>query len=124
MRLKLWVFWIAIHFFTNVFADDHWGTVPPVPKLSIEHDQFNGIVNVGWISDSTFDRPIWYIVEVKQVDENDVIDPHFEWFRPFFPIQSNFNEYISIRMQYKDLNGKVYDWVKREMFRIRAMWGA
>ena len=105
-------------------ADDHWGQIPPVPKLNLEHDQYNGEIKVGWVSDSTFDRPIWYIVEVKQVDENNVIDPNFFWIRPLAPIQSNFNEYITIRLKYKEPNGRIYDWVRSEMFRIKVMWGA
>ena len=105
-------------------ADDHWGTVPPVPEIELQHDIYSGSVTLGWISDSTFDRPIWYIVEVKQVDENGRIDPEFLWYRPFVPIRSNFNEYISFTLQYKDGNGKIYDWIRSEMFRVRVMWGA
>jgi len=89
-------------------ADDHWGTIPPVPEITIEHDIYSGWVTLGWVSDSTFDRPIWYIVEVKQVDQDGVIDPEFLWHRP----------------QYKDSNGKIYDWIRSEMFRVRVMWGA
>ena len=59
-------------------ADDHWGTIPPIPKLDIQHDIYNGIITLGWISDSTFDRPVWYIVEVKQVDQDGIIDPVVE----------------------------------------------
>ena len=66
----------------------------------------------------------WYIVEVKQVDDNRVVDPEFLWFRPFIPIQSNFNEYITISLNYRDQFGAVKDWSRAEMFRIRAMWGA
>ena len=109
---------------TIINADDHWGEPPPVPELQINHDILNGRVEVGWISDSSFDKPIWYIVEVKQVDENRVVDPEFLWFRPFIPIQSNFNEYISISLNYRDQFGAVKDWSRAEMFRIRAMWGA
>jgi len=109
---------------TIINADDHWGETPPVPELQINHDILNGRVTVGWISDSSFDKPIWYIVEVKQVDENRVVDPEFLWFRPFIPIQSNFNEYISISLNYRDQFGAVKDWSRAEMFRIRAMWGA
>jgi len=105
-------------------ADDHWGEPPSVPELQINHDILNGRVQVGWISDSSFDKPIWYIVEVKQVDENRIVDPEFLWFRPFIPIQSNFNEYISISLNYRDQFGAVKDWSRAEMFRIRAMWGA
>ena len=112
--------------FLSVFCkgDDHWGTIPPLPKINVEHDQYSGIATVGWISDSTFDRPIWYIVEVKQVDQDGIIDPKFLWHRPFVPIRSNFNEYISFRLQYKDSNGNIYDWIRSEMFRVRVMWGA
>ena len=105
-------------------ADDHWGDIPPVPELQINHDIFSGIVTVGWMSDSSFDKPIWYIVEVKQVDEDRVADPQFFWFRPFVPIQSNFNEFITIRLDYRDESGLVKDWTRAEMFRVRAMWGA
>ena len=92
--------------------------------LQINHDILTGRVEVGWISDSSFDKPIWYIVEVKQVDENRIVDPEFLWFRPFIPIQSNFNEYITISLNYRDQFGAVKDWSRSEMFRIRAMWGA
>ena len=117
---------IPIYLFISLFcrADDHWGESPPVPELQINHDILNGRVEVGWISDSSFDKPIWYIVEVKQVDENRIVDPEFLWFRPFIPIQSNFNEYISISLNYRDESGAVKDWSRAEMFRIRAMWGA
>ena len=109
---------------TILTADDHWGTVPPVPNVTLEHDQYSGIVTVSWLSDSTFDRPIWYIIEVKQVDQDGVIDPHFLWFRPFIPIRSNFNEYISFKLEYKNPDGSIKDWIRKEMFRVRAMWGA
>lgn len=109
---------------TIINADDHWGETPPVPELQINHDILNGRVTVGWISDSTFEKPIWYIVEVKQVDENRIPDPEFLWFRPIVPIQSSFNEYISISLDYRDNNGLVKDWSRAEIFRIRAMWGA
>ena len=117
---------IPISLFISLFcrADDHWGEPPPVPELQINHDILNGRVEVGWISDSSFDKPIWYIVEVKQVDENRIVDPEFLWFRPFIPIQSNFNEYITINLNYRDQFGAVKDWSRAEMFRIRAMWGA
>ena len=117
---------IPIFLFVSLFcrADDHWGEAPPVPELQINHDIWSGRVEVGWISDSSFDKPIWYIVEVKQVDENRIVDPEFLWFRPFVPIQSNFNEYITISLNYRDQFGVVKDWSRAEMFRIRAMWGA
>ena len=117
---------IPIYLVVLVFckADDHWGEPPPVPELQINHDILTGRVEVAWISDSTFDKPIWYIVEVKQVDENRIVDPEFLWFRPFIPIQSNFNEYITISLSYRDQFGAVKDWSRAEMFRIRAMWGA
>jgi hypothetical protein len=119
------IFILAFSFF-GLFckADDHWGEPPPVPELQVNHDILNGRVEVGWISDSSFDKPIWYIVEVKQVDENRIVDPEFLWFRPFIPIQSNFNEYITISLTYRDQFGAVKDWSRSEMFRIRAMWGA
>jgi hypothetical protein len=109
---------------TTIKAGDHWGTIPPVPEITIEHDIYSGWITLGWVSDSTFDRPIWYIVEVKQVDQDGIIDPEFLWHRPFVPIRSNFNEYISFRLQYKDSNGNIYDWIRSEMFRVRVMWGA
>ena len=117
---------IPIYLVVLVFckADDHWGEPPPVPELQINHDILTGRVEVAWISDSSFDKPIWYIVEVKQVDENRIVDPEFLWFRPFIPIQSNFNEYITITLTYRDQFGAVKDWSRAEMFRIRAMWGA
>ena len=107
-----------------LYADDHFGHPPPVPKITILHDSLNGKIEVIWISDSTFDRPIWYIVEVKQVDDNNQPDPQFLWYRPIIPIQSNFNELITIRMSYKNNEGLVHEWARAEMFRIRAMWGA
>ena len=109
---------------TILRADDHWGTVPPVPNVTLEHDQYSGIVTVSWLSDSTFDRPIWYIIEVKQVDQDGVIDQHFLWYRPFIPIRSNFNEYILFKLEYKNPDGSIKDWIRKEMFRVRAMWGA
>lgn len=117
---------IPVYLFISLFcrADDHWGESPPVPELQINHDILTGRVEVGWISDSSFKKPIWYIVEVKQVDENKIVDPEFLWFRPFIPIQSNFNEYITINLNYRDQFGAVKDWSRAEMFRIRAMWGA
>ena len=117
---------IPIYLFISLFcrADDHWGESPPVPELQINHDILNGRVEVGWISDSSFDKPIWYIVEVKQVDENRIVDPELLWFRPFIPIQSNFNEYITISLNYRDQFGAGKDWSRAEIFRIRAMWGA
>ena len=117
---------IPVYLFISLFcrADDHWGESPPVPELQINHDILTGRVEVGWISDSSFEKPIWYIVEVKQVDENRVVDPEFLWFRPFIPIQSNFNEYITISLNYRNQFGAVKDWSRAEMFRIRVMWGA
>jgi hypothetical protein len=118
-------FIISLFCFLNlVRADDHWGTTPPVPEINIKHNIFSGEIIVDWISDSSFDKPIWYIVEIKQVDESNKADPQFFWFRPFVPIQSNFNEAITIRMSYRDAFGQVNDWVRAEMFRIRSMWGA
>ena len=103
--------------FLSVFCkgDDHWGTLPPLPKINVEHDQYSGIATVGWISDSTFDRPIWYLIQVKQVSPDGEIDPNWEWYRPLPPIRSNFNEYVTVRMQYKDSNGVINSWVNAEM---------
>ena len=52
---------IPIYLFISLFcrADDHWGEPPPVPELQINHDILNGRVEVGWISDSYFDRGLF-----------------------------------------------------------------
>ena len=101
-------------------ADEHWGTVPPVPELDIAHFPAMGVVEISFISDSTFDRPVWYILEVKQEG-----DPNANWFRPFNPLQtSNFNERVSLSLNYRDAAGQVHPWFSAEMVRIRVMWGA
>lgn len=106
-------------------ADDHWGTIPPVPKLDIYHYPAMGIVEISFISDSTFDKPVWYILETKQVDESGKVDPRADWFRPFNPLQnSNFNERVNLELRYRDPAGKIYPWFNAEMIRIRVMWGA
>ena len=47
-------------------SDGHWGTTPPVPELSIDHFPAMGVIEISFLSDSTWDQPIWYILEVKQ----------------------------------------------------------
>jgi hypothetical protein len=101
-------------------ADDHWGTAPPVPKLDIHHYPAMGIIEISFISDSTFDRPVWYILEVKQEG-----DPNADWFRPFNPLQESiFNQRVTLELNYRDAAGQVFSWFKAEMVRIRVMWGA
>lgn len=101
-------------------ADDHWGEIPPVPELKIFHYPAMGVVEISFISDSTVDRPIWYILEVKQEG-----DPNANWFRPFNPLQGAvFNQRVSLELNYRDAAGQVSSWFKAEMVRIRVMWGA
>lgn len=104
-----------------VYADEHhWGNIPPVPELTINHYPSMGIVQIEFISDSTLDVPVWYILEVKQEG-----DPNADWFRPFNPLQtSNFNELVTLELNYRDAVGQIYPWFKAEMIRIRVMWGA
>tara|TARA_R110002020_G_scaffold79858_1_gene199664 strand:+ start:897 stop:1253 length:357 start_codon:yes stop_codon:yes gene_type:complete len=105
---------------TLLQADDHWGTTPPLPKLNIYHYPAMGVVEISFISDSTVDRPIWYILEVKQEG-----DPNANWFRPFNPLQGAvFNQQVSLELNYRDAAGRVSSWFKAEMVRIRVMWGA
>ena len=118
-----WVF--SLFLCTSVLADDHWGTVPPVPDLQIYHYPAMGVIEIGWVSDSTFDRPIWYILEVKKVDKDGKPDPNANWYRPFNPLHgTNFNERISLNLTYRTASGTVQPWFSTEMIRIRVMWGA
>ena len=118
-----WVF--SLFLCTSVLADDHWGTVPPVPDLQIYHYPAMGVIEIGCVSDSTFDKPIWYILEVKQVDKDGKPDPNANWYRPFNPLQgTNFNERISLNLTYRTASGTVQPWFSTEMIRIRVMWGA
>jgi hypothetical protein len=106
-------------------ADDQWGTPPPVPELTINHYPAMGIIQIEFISDSTFQKPVWYILEIKQTDENGKADPQEKWVRPFNPLQtSNFNELVSLELNYRDPAGQLYPWFIAEMIRIRVMWGA
>ena len=101
-------------------SDGHWGTKPPAPELSIAHFQAMGVIEISFLSDSTWDRPIWYILEVKQEG-----DPNAEWYRPFNPLQGTiFNQLITLDLSYRDAAGQIYPWFKAEMIRIRALWGA
>ena len=101
-------------------ADDHWGEIPPVPELTISHYPAMGIVEISFISDSTVDVPIWYILEVKQEG-----DPNANWFRPFNPLQGAvFNQRVALELNYRDAAGAIQPWFKAEMIRIRVMWGA
>ena len=101
-------------------ADDHWGTTPPLPELNIHHYPAMGVVEISFMSDSTVDRPIWYILEVKQEG-----DPNAKWFRPFNPLQGAvFNQWVTLELNYRDAAGQVNSWFKAEMVRIRVMWGA
>tara|TARA_R110002051_G_scaffold163137_2_gene234571 strand:+ start:792 stop:1160 length:369 start_codon:yes stop_codon:yes gene_type:complete len=107
-------------------ADDHWGEYPPVPELTINHYPAMGLIEISFISDSTVDAPVWYILETKQVDAVDgEVDPSADWFRPFNPLQtSNFNERVYLELRYRDPAGKIYSWFNAEMIRIKVMWGA
>ena len=106
-------------------ADDHWGEIPPVPELIISHYPAMGIVEISFISDSTVDAPIWYILEVKQVDSQGELDPNADWFRPFNPLQGAvFNQRVTLELNYRDAAGQVYSWFNAEMIRIKVMWGA
>ena len=122
----MWRFLIALLCLTSTLkADDHWGTIPPVPELQIFHYPAMGVIEIGWVSDSTFDRPIWYILEVKQVDKEGKPDPNAKWYRPFNPLQgTNFNERVSLSLVYRTASGTVQPWFRTEMIRIRVMWGA
>lgn len=103
-----------------VLADDHWGEYPPVPELTIDHFPAMGVIEISFISDSTLDRPVWYILEVKQEG-----DPNADWFRPFNPLQeSNFNERVYLSLGYRNAAGQIYSWFNAEMVRIRVLWGA
>jgi len=106
-------------------ADDHWGEIPPVPEITINHFPEMGLIQFQFISDSTLDVPVWYILEIKQVDENGKADPNANWFRPFNPLQtSNFNELVNLELNYRDPAGQIYPWFRAEMIRILVMWGA
>jgi hypothetical protein len=106
-------------------AEDHWGTTPPVPELTINHYPAMGVIQIEFISDSTLDVPVWYILEIKQTDENGKADPNAKWYRPFNPLQtSNFNELVSLELNYRDPAGGLYPWFRAEMVRILVMWGA
>tara|TARA_R110000765_G_scaffold409845_1_gene508311 strand:+ start:1915 stop:2292 length:378 start_codon:yes stop_codon:yes gene_type:complete len=118
---------ILISLFFSLFAkaDDHWGNIPPVPEITISHFPDMGLIRIEFISDSTVDVPIWYILQVKQVDENDVPLPQHEWYRPFNPLQTaGFNELVSLELRYRDPVGQIYPWFRAEMIRILVMWGA
>jgi len=106
-------------------ADDHWGNIPPLPEITINHFPEMGLIQIEFISDSTLDVPVWYILEIKQVDENGKADPNANWVRPFNPLQtSNFNELVSLELRYRDAAGQIYPWFRAEMVRILVMWGA
>tara|TARA_R110000824_G_scaffold243866_1_gene432575 strand:- start:103 stop:480 length:378 start_codon:yes stop_codon:yes gene_type:complete len=106
-------------------ADDHWGNIPPVPEITISHFPDMGLIQFQFTSDSTLDVPVWYILEIKQVGEDGRVDPNADWFRPFNPLQtSNFNELVSLELQYRDPAGGLYPWFRAEMIRILVMWGA
>ena len=106
-------------------AEDHWGEIPPVPEITISQFPKMGVIRIEFISDSTVDVPIWYILQVKQVDENDVPLPQHEWYRPFNPLQTaGFNELVSLELNYRDPAGRIYPWFRAEMVRILVMWGA
>ena len=106
-------------------AEDHWGEIPPVPEITINHYPAMGVIQIEFISDSTLDVPVWYILEIKQTDENGKADPNANWYRPFNPLQtSNFNELVSLELNYRDPAGGLYPWFRAEMVRILVMWGA
>ena len=121
-RFAFFVFCALCFFCLSVTlkSDDHWGEIPPVPELIISHYPAMGIVEISFISDSTVDVPIWYILEVKQEG-----DPNANWFRPFNPLQGAvFNQRVALELNYRDAAGQVSSWFKAEMVRIRVMWGA
>jgi len=125
MKLITWLAFALA--FSSLNAEDgaHWGTVPPVPELQIFHYPQMGVIEISWISDSTFTRPVWYILEIKQVDQAGRPDPNAAWFRPFNPLQgSNFNERVSLNLNYRNAAGEIQPWFTSEMVRIRVMWGA
>ena len=106
-------------------ADDHWGNIPPLPEITINHFPEMGLIQIEFISDSTLDVPVWYILEIKQVDENGKADPNANWVRPFNPLQtSNFNELVSLELNYRNPAGGLYPWFRAEMVRVLVMWGA
>jgi hypothetical protein len=106
-------------------ADDHWGNIPPVPEITINHYPEMGLIQFQFISDSTLDVPVWYILEIKQVGENGKADPNADWYRPFNPLQTSFfNELVTLELQYRDPAGRIYPWFRAEMIRILVMWGA
>ena len=118
---------IPILLFLSLFAkaDDHWGEIPPIPEIRINHYPAMGVIQFQFISDSTLDVPVWYILEIKQTDENGNADPNANWYRPFNPLQtSNFNELVSLELLYRDAAGQIYPWFRAEMIRILVMWGA
>ena len=105
---------------TLLKADDHWGGAPPVPELNVAHFQAMGVIEISFISDSTVDVPIWYILEVKQEG-----DPNADWYRPFNPLQGAvFNQRVVLELNFRDAAGQVSSWFSAEMVRIRVMWGA
>jgi hypothetical protein len=114
----LFIIWL---FCIGARADDHWGEYPPVPELIINHFPAMGVIEISFISDSTLDAPVWYILEVKQEG-----DPRADWWRPFdAPLQeSNFNERVSLALNYRNAAGNIQPWFNAEMIRIRVMWGA
>ena len=118
---------IPILLFFSLFAkaDHHWGNIPPLPEITINHYPAMGMIQIEFISDSTLDVPVWYILEIKQTDENGNADPNANWFRPFNPLQtSNFNELVTLELNYRDPAGGLYPWFRAEMVRILVMWGA
>tara|TARA_R100000458_G_C8167841_1_gene169428 strand:- start:123 stop:491 length:369 start_codon:yes stop_codon:yes gene_type:complete len=119
----LLLFWILC---IKANADDHWGAPPPIPELQIAHFPAMGVIEISWISDSTFDKPIWFLLEVKQVNsENGKPDPNEKWHRPFNPLQgTNFNERVTLNLSYRNAAGNIQSWFNAEMIRIRVMWGA
>ena len=118
---------IPILLFSSLFAeaDHHWGNIPPLPEITINHYPAMGMIQIEFISDSTLDVPVWYILEIKQTDENGNADPNANWYRPFNPLQtSNFNELVSLELNYRNPAGGLYPWFRAEMVRILVMWGA
>jgi len=121
----LFLFLIILITTYNSKADDHWGEIPPIPEIRINHYPAMGMIQIEFISDSTLDVPVWYILEIKQTDENGNPAPNANWFRPFNPLQtSNFNELVSLELNYRDPAGGIYPWIRAEMVRILVMWGA
>lgn len=127
MKLITWLFFALAFSSLNAEDGDHWGTAPPVPELNVFHYPAMGIVEISFMSDSQpgTEFLIWYILEVKQVDQNGKPDPRAEWVRPFNPLQgTTAGQMVFLELNYRNAAGQVQPWFTSEMVRIRVMWGA